>query len=87
MPRQVRFVLEERDIAVLDDLARSGRRTRSAMLGEILRRYEVLTRLPSLEETPLVRNFTDEDLAGFIREDAQTDEELVCRSRRLFGLP
>lgn len=87
MPRQVRFVLEERDIAVLDYLAKSECRTRSEMLGEILRRYEVLTRLPLLEDNPMVRSFTDQELKEFIKEDTAVDKEVVRKGRVIFGLP
>jgi hypothetical protein len=77
MPRSVSLYLDDKDIAILDRLTRTERRSRSAMVGELIRRYAQIAEAEGLERHPLFRSFSAAELAQFLREDRKTSKQEV----------
>jgi predicted transcriptional regulator len=86
MAKSVSVYLEDRELKALDRLAKAERRSRSAMMGEVIRRYEELMKVKGAKANPLVREYTDEELEAFLREDRKVSPQEVSEFRKIFGL-
>jgi hypothetical protein len=86
MPRTCGVYLAEQEIKLLDRLAKVERRSRSAMLREIIRRYTAFTAGQPIEQHPLFRDFAPSQLAQFLAEDRPTSSRHLAAYRKLLGL-
>ena len=86
MAKSVSVYMEDQELAMLDRLAEEENRSRSAMLGEILRRYASIAESQHLREHPLFRKLSPQRLAAFLEEDRKTSADEVATYRRLLEL-
>lgn len=86
MPKSVSVYLDDQDIKVLDRLAKSERRSRSAMVGELIRRYAQIAQIEGLDQHPLFRSFSSRQLDQFLKEDRKTATKERAAYRKLLGL-
>ncbi len=86
MGKSVSIYVDDQELEILDRLAKEESRSRSAMLGEVLRRYASLSEGRSLRSHPLFRDFSSEQLSSFLDEDGRVPAEDVAALRRSFGL-
>ena len=86
MSKSVSVYLDDRDIEVLDRLARSERRSRSAMVSELIRRYGRIVQAEGLTQHPLFRSFGSGQLAQFVKEDRKSSAKELSGYRKLLGL-
>ncbi len=86
MPKSVSVYLDDQDIHVLDRLARSERRSRSAMVSELIRRYAQMASIEGINQHPLFRSFSSEQLAEFLKEDGKTSASELSSFRKHLGL-
>ena len=86
MPKSVSVYLDDRDVEALDNLARNERRSRSAMVSELIRRYLQFTQAGDLEEHPLFRPLSSRQLDEFLNEDRVIPPGELTAYRKLLGL-
>jgi hypothetical protein len=86
MSRSVSVYLDDGDIRMLDRLAKAERRSRSAMVSELIRRHMLPSPPEELDRNPLFRSYTSSQLAGFLREDRKTSAQEIAEYRKLLGL-
>ena len=86
MAKTISVYLNDGEIATLDRMARSERRSRSAMLGEVIRRYAGSGRRRRPEQHPFFRDFTHRELDGFLKEDAKVPPRTIRSARKRLGL-
>jgi hypothetical protein len=67
-------------------MAKAERRSRSAMMTELIRRYARIAREQQIEDHPLVRSFSDEELDDFLKEDRKASPKSAAKYRKLLGL-
>jgi predicted transcriptional regulator len=83
MAKNVSVYLDEKELRTLDRLAKSERRSRSGMVGEIIRRYAGLLRMDAIADRPLVRTFSLARLDEFLKEDAKISDADLAAVRNL----
>lgn len=78
MGKTISIYVDDQDLSFLDRLAKSERRSRSAMLGEVIRRYL------AMENT---RSYTSRELERFLKEDKKVSAKEINAFRKKLGLP
>ena len=86
MAKSISVYLKDKEIAALDRMARSERRSRSAMLGEVIRRYAKPGSGRRPERHPFFRDFTNQELDAFLKEDAKVSLKAIQHTRKRLGL-
>jgi hypothetical protein len=86
MGKNISIYLDEKELAVVDRMARKERRSRSSMIAEVIRRYASLAKQREIEKDPIFRTFSDEEIEGWLREDRKISPGEAARYRKLLGL-
>lgn len=86
MGKTISVYVDDQNLSALDRLAKSERRSRSSMLGEVIRRYIQQISGADEENNPYFRSFTSRELNEFLKEDGKIPPRKIKEYRKKLGL-
>lgn len=84
MGKTISVYVNDQDLSMLDRMAKAERRSRSAMLSEVIRRY--MTVGENTRSSSLSRSFTARELDEFLEEDRKVSAKDIKAFRKRMGL-
>ena len=86
MGKTISVYVDDRNLSVLDRLAKTERRSRSSMLGEVIRRYVGEVAGETARKNPYFRSYSSRELNEFLKEDRKVPAKKLKTYRNKLGL-